>query len=98
MKLLIDRGAALDAQRKSTGRTPLHEAALSGDGASSVRIVTLLMEAGARVDMKDNQGKTPWRTALTKNHQAVAKILRTSMRGKFEVEEVALQAKTSGAC
>ena len=98
VKLLIDRGAALDAQRKSTGRTPLHEAALSGDGASSVRIVTLLMEAGARVDMKDNQGKTPWRTALTKNHQAVAKILRTSMRGKFEVEEVALQAKTSGAC
>ena len=98
VKLLIDRGAALDAQRKSTGRTPLHEAALSGDGASSVRIVTLLMEAGARVDVKDNQGKTPWRTALTKNHQAVAKILRTSMRGKFEAEEVALQAKTSGAC
>ena len=95
-KLLVDRGAALDNQATSTGRTPLHEAALSGDGAASVRIVTLLMEAGARIDIKDVQGKTPWRAALTKNHQAVAKILRTSMRGRFEAEEIALTAKTQG--
>lgn len=95
-KLLIDRGAALDNQITSTGRTPLHEAALGGDKTPSVRIVTLLMEAGARIDIKDIQGKTPWRAALTKNHQAVAKILRTSMRGKFAAEEVALTAKTQG--
>jgi ankyrin repeat protein len=96
VKLLIDRGAALDAQVISTGRTPLHEAALSGDGKENVRITTLLMEAGARIDLKDKQGKTPWRLALTKNHQAVAKILRTSMRGRFEAEEVALTAQTAG--
>jgi hypothetical protein len=48
------------------------------------------MDAGARIDLKDTQGKTPWRAALTKNHQAVAKILRTSMRGRFEAEEGAM--------
>ena len=59
-------------------------------------ISTMLMEAGARIDLKDSQGKTPWRAALTQNNQAVAKILRKSMRGKFDKEETALQAISSG--
>ena len=96
VRKLIDRGAALDVQSISTGRTPIHEAALSGDRAPSQRIVSMLMEAGARIDLKDNQGKTPWRAALTNNNQAVAKLLRKSMRGKFDREETALQAKSSG--
>jgi ankyrin repeat protein len=96
VRTLIDRGAALDVQCVSTGRTPIHEAALSGDKAPSQRIVTMLMDAGARIDLKDTQGKTPWRAALTQNNQAVAKILRKSMRGKFDKEETALQAQSSG--
>lgn len=52
-QLLISKGADLDAQN-CLGQTPLHSAALHGK-----KCAVNLVLAGARVDLRDAQGRTP---------------------------------------
>ena len=90
-RMLIDRGASLDATTAKTGQTPLHMAAEKGQ----LRIVGLLMEAGARIDIKDGEGRTPWRTALAFNQKACAQMLRKAHQGQIDIEAAELEAQSN---
>ena len=52
VELLLERGGLLDHQ-DSQGYSPLHHAVLH----CQVQVVRLLLDQGAGVDIKDNQGK-----------------------------------------
>jgi ankyrin repeat protein len=54
IELALERGVDVNAL-DATGQTALHVAA----GQSSARIVTALVEHGAKLDIKDKQGRTP---------------------------------------
>jgi ankyrin repeat protein len=54
IKLVLDRGVDVNAV-DATGQSALHVAA----GQAGVRIVTSLVERGAKLDLKDKQGRTP---------------------------------------
>jgi ankyrin repeat protein len=47
--------------KDQSGRTPLHEAARNG----KEEIVRILIDGGARKDIRDNEGKTPYELAKT---------------------------------
>jgi ankyrin repeat protein len=54
VKELVAAGASVEAKRKYDGATPLIEAARQGD----LPVVKALLEAGANVSARDNDGKT----------------------------------------
>jgi ankyrin repeat protein len=87
-RLLIDRGASIDATTEKLRQTPLHIAAEKGH----LRMISLLMEAGARIDLKDAEGRTPWRTSLAFNQKACAALLRKAHRGQVDMETTELEA------
>ncbi len=69
---LISRGAILDAA-DGAGMTSLHWAAVEGN----LELVRLLVEKGAKVDVKDNrEKKTPLEKAIALDKQEVVKYLR----------------------
>jgi ankyrin repeat protein len=90
-RMLIDRGASIDATTEKNGQTALHMAAEKGH----LRLVGLLMEAGARIDIKDQEGRTPWRTALAFNQKACAQMLRKARQGQIDVEAAELEAEAT---
>ena len=90
-RMLIDRGASIDATTEKNGQTALHMAAEKGH----LRLVGLLMEAGARIDIKDKEGRTPWRTALAFNQKACAQMLRKARQGQIDVEAAELEAEAT---
>jgi ankyrin repeat protein len=53
------------------GYTPLHQAAASG----LVEVVRILLEAGAKPDMRCDQGKTPGDYARERSHDGVLLVL-----------------------
>jgi ankyrin repeat protein len=55
LDLLLRAGAGIEAAA-TDGQTPLHRAARNGNGG----LVTLLFERGARLDVKDEEGRTPF--------------------------------------
>lgn len=60
-KLLIERGADIEAVDDRYGFTPLISAALSG----RLEIVRLLIKAGANIEARDRSGRTALREAAT---------------------------------
>lgn len=61
VRFLLERGAAPDAQRAAGEATPLHPATIDG----FPEIVDLLLEARARIDARDEDGKTALMWAAT---------------------------------
>jgi ankyrin repeat protein len=86
IKLLMDRGADLNAFN-TNGQTALHRAAQRG----ADQLVRFLAENGAKLDMRDKQGRMPVDLALepTRNpggppgrgHESTATLLRSLMSG-----------------
>jgi uncharacterized protein len=88
LKLLLDVGGQINLKDNIRGQTPLHGAAFWGWNAA----VELLVQRGADLNAKDNQGKTPIDSALGKAggnsrggqridvHEDTAELLRKLMK------------------
>ncbi|KAL6808800.1 hypothetical protein V8C40DRAFT_259353 [Trichoderma camerunense] len=70
-KLLIEKGADIEAKDDDKGRTPLIWAAKNGHEA----LIKLLVEKGADIEAKDKYGQTPLLWAAEMGHEAIAKLL-----------------------
>jgi uncharacterized protein len=95
VKMCLDRGAEIDAFN-DLGQTALHGAAALGANA----IVTFLAERGARLTIRDKEGRTPLDLALagskgedgrTQVHDDTAALLRRSISERHTTD--ASQAK-----
>jgi len=77
VKFLIESGANVNAVDAHFGRTPLHKicdhAGLDGERKE---IAELLLDKGAKVDVKDSTGKTPLALALESRNDDAVKLLR----------------------
>lgn len=73
MRLLLNRGANVDAKDNDSGRTPLSYAAANGREA----VVRLLLDRGADIEAKANSGRTPLSYATKNRHEAVVKLLES---------------------
>ncbi|KAL3588219.1 hypothetical protein FPOAC2_14118 [Fusarium poae] len=71
VKLLLDKGAEIEAKDSEYGQTPLSWAAGNGRDA----VVKLLLDKGAEVDVKDKGDRTPLSWAARHGHDAVVKLL-----------------------
>ena len=69
-KMLIEAGAEVNCVQ-SSGMTPLHYAAQNGN----IELLIVLLEKGALVEYKNEQGKTASDLALLKGHREIANIL-----------------------
>jgi len=72
VKVLIDRGADVNANPGPRSGTPLHRAAVR----NWVDVIKLLLEHGADPQIKDNEGKTPMDLARRMNHLESYKVLQ----------------------
>ncbi len=71
VRTLIEQGADVN-MAQAGGYTPLHQAAASG----LVEVVKILLEAGAKPDMRCDQGKTPADYARERSHDGVLQQLK----------------------
>ncbi|KAH6988821.1 hypothetical protein BKA56DRAFT_709913, partial [Ilyonectria sp. MPI-CAGE-AT-0026] len=71
VKLLLEKGAEIEAKDSEHGRTPLSWAAGNGHEA----IVKLLLEKAADVEAKDAYKTTPLWQAAKNGHEAIVKLL-----------------------
>jgi serine/threonine-protein phosphatase 6 regulatory ankyrin repeat subunit B len=60
--------------RNTKGSTLLHRAAFTGD----IKLTTLLLNAGADIQIQDNMGRYPLHYAALRGHEAVLSLLLTS--------------------
>ncbi len=72
LKLAIRRGTNVNA-RMGDGKTPLHVAALGDDRAE---IIQILLRAGAKKAMRDNNGQTPFDIAISKGFRHTPSLLK----------------------
>jgi len=70
-KMLLDAGAKVNQTTDKRGRTALHKDAITGNN----RAVQLLLDRGAKVDVRDNDGKTPLLDAVYSAQIETVKIL-----------------------
>lgn len=76
-RLLIDSGANVNAVDSGRGRTPLHQVVSNGSLNDERRaILVLLLDKGAKVDVRDKEGKTPLALALEYPNEGAVKLLR----------------------
>ncbi|KAL8290971.1 hypothetical protein RB600_006443 [Gaeumannomyces tritici] len=72
VKLLLDKGPAIETKDSEYGRTPLSWVAGNGHEA----VVKLLLDKGAAIETKDkNYSRTPLLWAAENGHEAVVKLL-----------------------
>ena len=71
VKLLLEKGAVLDAESFHSDQTPLSYAAGNGHEA----VVKLLLEKGAAREARSSSGRTPLSYAAGNGHEAVVKLL-----------------------
>ncbi|EDO34794.1 predicted protein, partial [Nematostella vectensis] len=68
---LVNAGANVNAKNLSKGNTALHTAVLlGGDGA---KFVDALLGLGAKSDLKNDAGQTPYDLAVSSGHDSIAK-------------------------
>ena len=72
VKAFLDSNPNLVNARDQNGQTPLHWAANKGH----IRIVKMLVDGGAKTDVKDNTGWTPLEYAEEMKKKDVVKFLR----------------------
>ncbi|KAK5660449.1 hypothetical protein OQA88_12994 [Cercophora sp. LCS_1] len=70
-KLLLEKGADIEAKDNNDGQTPLFWAAANGHEA----VVKLLLEEDANIEAKDDHGQTPLSWAAVKGREGVVKLL-----------------------
>ncbi len=70
VRILIDQGADVN-MAQAGGYTPLHQAAAAG----LVELTRILLEAGAKPDLRCNQGKCPADYARERSHEGVLLVL-----------------------
>ncbi|KAF4335972.1 ankyrin repeat-containing protein, partial [Fusarium beomiforme] len=72
VKLLLEKGAEIEAKDSKYGQTPLSWAARNGHEA----VIKLLLGKGAEIEAKDNlYGQTPLSWAARNGHEAVVELL-----------------------
>lgn len=69
--MLLDMGAAIDAQKSDDDWTPLHFAALAG----KYKMAAFLVKHGASIDAKDRNGSTPHKIARQEQQIMVVEVL-----------------------
>src|ERR1700691_3139089 len=72
IKALLKHGVDVNAVGGSGAASALHRAA----GRGLVKIVKLLLENKATVDLKDGRDKTAWTYSVTMHHRKVSVLLR----------------------
>jgi ankyrin repeat protein len=72
---LLAKGANVEAKDKIYGRTPLLQAARTGNEA----VVQQLLAKGADVEAKDRGGQTPLSWAARNGHEAVVQKLQSHL-------------------
>jgi hypothetical protein len=72
MKLLIGAGTDVNRQDEVFGQTPLMQAIRAGD----LQAVNMLLDAGARLDLRDKAGKTPADYANASGDSAILQMIR----------------------
>jgi hypothetical protein len=80
VKLLTDRGAALDTALLNEGRTPLHSAVIFGQ----VEAVKMLLSRGSSVSAKDKYGATPLNYALVLGDPQIPDLIRNQSPGEIK--------------
>jgi uncharacterized protein len=76
VRILIAQGADVN-MAQAGGYGPLHQAAAAG----LVEVTKILLEAGAKMDMRCDQGKTPAEYARERNHHGVLQELENCESG-----------------
>jgi ankyrin repeat protein len=71
VKLLLEKGAELEAKESEYSRTPLSWAAENGHEA----VAKLLLEKGAELEAKDKYSQTPLLYAVANGHEAAVNLL-----------------------
>ena len=66
---------------RARGSTPLHEAAKGGH----IGVVRALLDAGARIDARDRDGRSAEDVAAELGRQSVLELLRDARRAKGEL-------------
>jgi ankyrin repeat protein len=77
VRLLMDRGANIDATGRYDGKTALHRAVEGG----AEEVVALLLDKGAHANSRDEGGGTLLIDACDKGHLGVVKVLVQHMGG-----------------
>ncbi len=73
--ILVEQGAKLNAQNKSTGNTALHEAVMKGP--SSIPVIESLLGHGANPKLRNSSGLTPCDVALKMKHDEIVTCFAT---------------------
>lgn len=79
VKLLLERGAAVNRPGKGMDYTPLLEACKATDAKASAEIIDLLLAKGASVDCCSERGDTPFMVAIEFQNSAALEALVASL-------------------
>ena len=74
VKMLLDSNPGASSIQDEFGRTPLHQAAETGD----TQMMALLLKACTNINLKNNNGQTPLHIAMTFGECSVVKMLRVA--------------------
>lgn len=75
-KILIAHGALVNVHRSEDGATPLHFAALKGRKEGHVEVARILLENGAEVDARMDNGATPRSIAVSRGNTRILDLLK----------------------
>ncbi|WP_432735854.1 ankyrin repeat domain-containing protein [Maridesulfovibrio sp. FT414] len=72
IRMLIDAGYDVNAQGTENGFTPLHDAVW----ANNLQGAKLLIASGARLDIRDKKGQTPYDKAVAEGRTGMLEVLK----------------------
>ncbi|KAL4708155.1 hypothetical protein ACJJTC_009934 [Scirpophaga incertulas] len=82
-KMLIQNGANINAATRSGKATPLHKAAAAGNTTA----VTLLIKAGAAVELQDVDGETALHKASKHNNYNLIRVLLDACPHLYNIKD-----------
>lgn len=74
---LANSGANINAKTQSKGNTSLHEAVLLGGDGS--KLIDALLGLGAKADLKNDAGQSPYDLAVTSGHESIIQKFTSNM-------------------